>query len=355
VGGGMGWQRFVLSFAASFVGLLFVAALLVLLMNPYGNLRLTLFRDHVIMDINQRFQYPALVRSKQFDSVIMGTSDARLLHPNSLETVFGGRFANLALNAGKAWEQYRLIDLFIREVEHPKRLIMALDHAWCDQNAAVGDTTFRGFPEWIYDDNSLNDFLYMLNSKAIETSVRQLDYHLNLKPARFVAGYEVFTPEEVKYDLAKAKQKIWKGKSPPIAAINPPHVPTRDERASWQFPAVAWLNEIFARFSGDVIVVFMPVHIKAQPVPGSSAAAKESECKQRIIEIAERYNAPVIDFRIWSDITSNDSNYWDPLHYRLAIADRIVRGIERALATRTDDPKGDWLYLTGKGAKVASP
>ena len=290
------------------------------------------------------------------NSVVMGTSDARLLSPHSLENVFGGRFVNLALNAGTAWEQYRLIDLFIREVERPTTLLTALDHVWCDQDAAVGDITFRGFPEWMYDDNRFNDILYLFNGKAVETSVRQIGYHLGLKPARFVAGYEVFTPEEANYDLAKAKRKIWKGKSrQAVEAVNPPYVPTREERANWQFPAITWLNEIFSRFPGDVVVAFMPVHIRAQPVPGSLAAAKEGECKQRIIDLAQRYHAPVIDFRIWSDITSNDSNYWDPLHYRLSIADRIAGGIERALAMRKDDPNGDWLYVGGKGAEIASP
>jgi hypothetical protein len=32
----------------------------VLLMNPYGNLPPILFSEHVITDINQWFQYPAL-------------------------------------------------------------------------------------------------------------------------------------------------------------------------------------------------------------------------------------------------------------------------------------------------------
>jgi hypothetical protein len=349
------WQRFLWSLGVSFLGLLSAATILVFLMNPFGNLGLSLFREHTIMDINQRFQYPALVRSRQFDSVVMGTSDARLLNPHSLESVFGGHFANLALNAGTAWEQYRLLDLFVVEVKRPRLLLMALDHVWCNEKAAAGDVTFRGFPEWIYDDDRLNDVWYMLNIKAVETSVRRLGFLLNLKPARFVAGYEVFTPPEDKYDLAKAARKIWGADKPhAIEMIDPPYRPTPGERASWRFPALHWLDEIFRRFRGDIVVAFMPVHIRAQPVPGSLEAAKEAECKQRITDIVHRYGAPVIDFRIWSDITSTDSNYWDRLHYRVPIADRIVRGIERALATRKDDPKGDWRYIGASGIGGAS-
>ncbi|MGZ8417412.1 MAG: hypothetical protein ACXWVQ_10610 [Methyloceanibacter sp.] len=93
-------------------------------------------------------------------------------------------------------------------------------------------------------------------------------------------------------------------------------------------------------------MAFMPAHIAAQPVPGSKDAAKENECKARIAALARRYGAlPVIDFRIRSEITSNDQNYWDQLHYRLPIADRVARGIERAIATGKHDPNGDWQLI----------
>jgi hypothetical protein len=103
------------------------------------------------------------------------------------------------------------------------------------------------------------------------------------------------------------------------------------------------------------VLVFMPAHIAAQPIPGSEAAAKESECKARIARLARRHGAsPVIDFRIRSEITSNDANYWDKLHYRLAIADRLVSGIDRALTTRTPDPNGDWRLLEEPSVEEAA-
>jgi hypothetical protein len=42
--------------------------------------------------------------------------------------VFGGRFANLAMNAGLAYEQYRLSALFIREVKDRRTLVVGIDH-----------------------------------------------------------------------------------------------------------------------------------------------------------------------------------------------------------------------------------
>jgi hypothetical protein len=351
----LGWRRFVWAFLAIFGGSIALLESFIVLMNPYGNLPHLLFSEHAITDINQRFQYPALIRSGRYDSIVVGASDARLLRPDALDQAFGGRFANLAMNAAQAWEQYRLTDLFLRQVARPRMLLMGLDHVWCDEDAAEGQMTFRGFPEWMYDDNRWNDLGYMLNSTTVETSGRRFFQALGFRPARFPDGYEVFTPPESAYDKVKVRNKLWGPDGPhPIEAEVPAYVASPEERAAWQFPALAWLDEIVGRSSGRVVLAFMPAHIAAQPVPGSANAARLDECKARIADIAKRHQATLIDFEIRSEITANDANYWDRLHYRLPIADRIVNDIDRALATRKDDPNGDWRYLVGPSVAADS-
>lgn len=164
------WRGFVSVALLVFASAIVLLEVFVLLMNPYGNLPHLLFREHEITDINQRFQYPALIRSGRFDSIVIGASDARLIRPEALDGIFGGRFANLSMNAGLAWEQYQIADLFMRTVANPGTLVIALDHVWCDDNADTTRTTFRGFPESMYDDDRWNDFAYTLNSTTVELS-----------------------------------------------------------------------------------------------------------------------------------------------------------------------------------------
>ena len=76
----------------------------------------------------------------------------------------------------------------------------------------------------------------------------------------------------------------------------------------------------------------MPVHIAAQPFPGTQAADVEAECKTRIAAIGAKYGATVIDWRIPSSITRNDNNYWDGVHYRVPIATRIAGELAAAAA-----------------------
>ena len=65
-------------------------------MNPYGHLPWHAFGAHAIMDINQRFQYPAIIRSGDFNSVVIGTSTSRLLDPDRLD-------AKLGVAASRTW------------------------------------------------------------------------------------------------------------------------------------------------------------------------------------------------------------------------------------------------------------
>ena len=341
----MSWRRHLKILLGTFLGANAALYLFVLAMNPYGNLPDTLLPRHLIMDDNQRFQYPWIVRAGVYDSLIIGTSTSRLLVPKAFEAMFGGRFANVAMNSGTAWEQAQIADLFLRHAKQPGTLVVGLDYVWCVADADTNRTTVRGFPEWMYDDNRWNDLAYMYNTRSIEIAGRRLAAALWRKAPRLPEdGYEVFTPPENAYDLAKAQAKIY-GQEPrqPRPAIVPPDVPTAQERAGWRMPALGWLDQLLAAGRlRNALLVWPPVHAIAQPTPGTTAAAREAECKARVARIAARHGTPVIDFRIHSGITMVDTNYWDHLHYRVGIADRVQADIAKALATRADDPAGDW-------------
>ena len=344
----MTWSRHLTTLLGVFAGAIAALGLFVLAMNPYGNLPNTVLGEHVMMDDNQRYQYPSVVRSGRYDSLIIGTSTSRLIDPRPFAAALGGRFANVALNAGTAWEQTQFTRLFLRHQPRPHALVVGIDWVWCSQEADRERITFRGFPEWMFDDNPWNDLAYLINTRAIEIAGRRLGAALGLARARLPPdGWEIFTPPEREYDLLKAQAKIY-GDGPrlPPVPIHPPVRPDAGQRARWAFPALAWLEDLIARGRWQrVVLLFPPVHLVAQPQPGSLAAAEEAECKARIARIGAERQAPVIDFRINSEITSRDANFWDPLHYRVAIAARVAEGAVQAVQTGRHAANGDWRVL----------
>jgi hypothetical protein len=296
------------------------------------------------MDLNQRFMYPQVVRSGRYDAAIFGTSTVRLLDPRKLGGALGGRFANLGLNAGTPWEQMQLADLFLRHVPDPKVLIFGLDRTWCEQDADRKQLTFRAFPPWLYDDSRLNDYAELLNLTSLEIAGRLALHHLGLMPERIRGdGFEVFVPDEALYDLARARSHLYRERAAPPGEVVRL---TAQERAALRFPALEWLDAILARVpaSTSVILTTMPIHVASQASSGTREFALEAECKARVAALGRRHGAAALDFRLPSPVTTEDSNYWDPLHYRVGIADRIVAALAAARSGR-EAPDGFYRVL----------
>jgi len=337
-----GWRDFVGLFLTVLAGLIVGLYLFIVLVDPYGTTPFSLPLRWAIVSISQRFMYPHIVRSKRFDSVILGTSTSRLMDPEVLDRLFHVRIANLAMDSALAWEQKTMLDLFLRTVGPPKLLIIGLDGVWCEENADKNRITFRGFPAWLYDDNRWNDYPYLFNYGTLEIAVRLVGYNLGLYPERIRDdGYGVFVPPESQYDAAKAHKYIWDGV--PQRPVIPPLSPA--ERAEIKLPALDWLDALLARIPAPnlKVLAFMPVNVAAQPAPGTRQAQVEAECKLRIAAIARNRGAKLIDWRIASPMTTNDLNYWDRLHYRVPVATRIAD--ELAAATLSGQQSADYRII----------
>jgi len=237
--------------------------------------------------------------------------------------------------------------LFLRTIGPPKVLIVGLDSVWCAADADR-NLTLYGFPEWMYDDNPWNDYLYLLNMATAEIAGRMVGYQFGLTPERIrLDGYQILTPVETHYDAAKAQRGIWLGRKPQALPDTPPPVLSPEERQALPFPALPWLDAILARMPAESlkILVFVPVHVAAQPWPGSREVAVEAECKARVASIARRRGAKLIDWRIASPITRVDSNYWDRLHYRPPIADLLAKQLEDAVLQGTESTDGSYRLV----------
>lgn len=324
------WRRFSAQFIGVFAGGLAAVYLFTALIDPYHSIPFSLRMDRPIVSISQRYMYPQIVRSGRFDGVVVGSSTSRLIDPDLLNPGFGRRFANLSMDSMTAWEQKQLVSLFLREVGAPKALIVGLDVVWCSPDADRQRITPAGFPEWLYDANRWNDVLYILNSATLEIAVRLAGNKLGLYRERLRGdGFGVFVPPEEQYDLKRAQGHIWQRRAREIVPQKPAVTLSEAERAALRFPALAYLDDMLAALppETEVVLAFMPVHVAAQPVPGTRAAEIEAECKARIAAIGKSRDAIVADWRIPSSITTQDTNYWDSLHYRLPVAHRVANDL----------------------------
>jgi hypothetical protein len=322
------WRRFLGWLLGTALGGLAFVYVFVAVVDPWDMLPLSPPFARAPISTNARFSFPALARSPRFDSVIIGTSTSRMMRPAVLDGVFGARFANLAMNSASPFEQMKMLALFARTHAAPKFVMVGVDSAWCER--VPPPDLARPFPPWMYDGSRWRGYANIANLFAVQEAANQFAFLIGAKRRRYgLDGYTSFLPDDGRYDRARVDAIFasWGGD----VANRPPQPVT--------LPALPKLASGLAALppATRTILVFMPRDAGQQGVPGSDAAGVLAACKNGVTAIAGRLpGSLVVDFDIASPITEDRNHYWDPLHYRSGIADRIMQDIGGALAGRAN-------------------
>jgi hypothetical protein len=338
------WRASNRMFIGTFVGILAAIYLFVLLVDPYGVVPFSLPFERPIMS-SQRQMYPQILRTGRYDSIVVGTSTSRPLDPAALERVLGGRFSTFAMNSMTAWEQVQVIDYFRRTVAAPKALLIGVDDKWCNPNGG-DDQRDKEFPLWAYDGNRWNDFLYLLNNPTLEVAAHTVGWVLGWLPEKLREdGFEVSPPESA-YDIERARRAIYAGAGE-HRPVEPVSEASGVEPDAMTFEALRWLDESLAGLPDATrkFLVFPPVHAHALRAAGSHREAQDAECKKRVATIAHRHGAILVDWRIVSPLTVEDSHFWDPVHYRLPIAYRLIEDLGHIVNEDRESPDGSYRIL----------
>lgn len=311
-----GFARGLLLSALAVVGALYG---FVVVVDPWDTLPLSPPLPRVPISSNARFSFPALARSPRFDSVVLGTSTARLLQPVQLDPLFGARFANLAMNSATAWEQVQMLHVFLRAHPAPRAVLLDIDISWC--GGAAERLTPRPFPAWMYGGSRWVGYREMLTPYAVQEAANQFAVMTGMKRRRYgLDGYTSFVPDDSAYDPARVDAAFGRW---------PPPDPTPAAPAdSYPLPALDLLRPALDAIpaSTRVVLFFPPIHVEQQGAPGSRAAARWAACKAAVSRIADG-RASVVDLLQPSAITAARSNYWDPLHYRADVAARVAASL----------------------------
>ncbi len=328
---------FVKYFMAMALILLAVVFLFVAIVDPTDSLPLSPPFDRYPAATNQRFSYTAIARSKQFDSLILGTSTTRMLEPAKLNNGLGVKLANLSMNSATWWEQQQIFKLFLRNHNQPKLIIWGIDTIWCTPGNTGPRLTPRKFPDWLYDENKWNNYLHILNFKTIERAGKQVGILLGLRePIYGKDGYKSLNKKGTPYNIDKARVKIY-GRTtpiPPAKILAKPAIDTAT-RLKWSFPNLKTLKKSISLVNEKTRVVLMlvPYHQNALGAANGATMLKYNECKKRILEISSKLkNVDFIDFMYRSAFTSKDENYWDPLHFNEQGAKQIENALIKYIA-----------------------
>jgi len=329
------WRRFIAIILGMTAAVILCAFAFVAIVDPYDNLAFSPPWKRYRVTTNERYAFPGLIRHGRFDSAVFGTSTMMLLKPEELDKMLGGRFANLAMSYGTAWEQSQLIKFFGEHVREPvHNIVVGIDMDWCSPTKPMERLTPHPFPPWEYDEDPWNDYAHLLNTRALLHSVREVLMltHL-LRPDLQDDGYYRFTPDDSRYDPTRTHATLyygrWKAAESISAYADPPAVGARP--SDWTFPDLRLLEQALDGLPAQTrkILVFVPLHVSL--LLDAEEWAKFTHCKEAVVDIAKtRANVDVIDFMRPTPLTRNDYAYWDSVHYRVGYATKIIEAIMSA-------------------------
>jgi hypothetical protein len=246
------------------------------------------------------------------------------------------------MNNASVFEQEAIFQVFIRNHPTPKTLIFGVDHVYYKKKHYVkhiGIIKPQHFPEWMYDENLLNDLL-PYNLRTLRHAWKQFKRCTGLRAFKYrLDGYDDYSPDT--YDLDSARRLIYGSTTPkrrqPFVSeetVSP------QEIEAFRYPALEHLKRMLARLPHDTlkIVLLVPYHYYRQAVPGSREFIRLEEFKKRLAGAVCRVpKAYLLDFMIESPITSRDENYLDGLHYTAGAATLIARSMAIGVFERTED------------------
>lgn len=333
----------------------------ILLVDPFGVSPVSLIRDDSLPNANRRFVVPQIVRSGRFDSFQAGTSTMDRITPGTPERVFGGRFANVSLQAATPYETELVLASIGGNVPKLRRVLIGIDYTWCSRRPPPQYHQVIRIPEHLYRGSKLSIYANLLSLATLRLARQKLAVKLGWDKGRFTLDGNRPNLEPDRPFGPEVLARIYRGQPRPVWLAQPELGPpdtklTEKDLTAAAFPALVHLAAGLDAVppAASVIVILMAPHAVSLPEPRTSAAHELEVCKLRIAEIAAAHKAETVDMMYASRWTVDDTSFQDHIHYNYAIGDLVLDRVREAIDKKGVTADGVARYLSGKSDSRAS-
>src|SRR5262249_16126067 len=313
------WLHFVQVFVITLGTALAVIYLLILILDPYDNGRITHNIVFGVVDENPRTASASRGRDPHFDSVVIGNSRGQLLDPKRLSDGTGLSFVQLTVPGAGPQEQLTLLRWFIHHHRRIGAVLLVADQTWCTQNLVP---PAHPFPFWLYSESAFEYSMHVLDAKALDLAWRRTLLWLGLRTRSRPDGY---------WDYEAGRTWAFR----PEAPTNFSPAPTRGQNPKISFPEIELLWSTLNNLDSDVplAIVMPPVFFTELPAHDDPNADLIAQCKGALEKIAtQRPRGAFLDFEADGEIARNPENFMDEVHYRAPIARLIEARVASALS-----------------------
>lgn len=296
------------------------AIALVVVVDPFEIYHPALFYNPPYESEKQMYSMAGIARSYAYDSAIVGSSVTENCTPSVYDAALGGRFVKLCMNGGLSLDHAKIMDIAFR-THDISRVVYGLDLFAYSQyyNNQKAKT-----PDYLYDDNLLNDVQYWLNKSVLLGEIPAALSHIG-KPDP---------------DAARDRMYYWMPPSLPGEKELRNHInfekPLPEQADAARGLELAGLSMehnllpyIRAHRETTFTVFFPPYSLLYWADQAESKNFASAMAQKRLITellLAEE-NVELYDFQMYTPWTEDYDLYYDLIHYIPAVNDAIAGAI----------------------------
>ena len=271
---------------------------------------------------NERYQNPGVAKQFDYDNVIMGNSMSENFLISDAEDTFGGTTVKLTLSGFGAYEWTKILDIIQQSDKKPKNIMFNID-PYVFENAS--DELNNELPDYLYDNNVLNDANYLWNFTALRsfTSVflkNNLQHNVHDYNSVFVWGKDMPHGRDI---TLNNYQRPEKSKSIPDSKQ---YVQDADKVIGYLMPYIDSMKDTnFVFFYSPFSMLYWDGQNRQNAIEARKASYIAA-CEKLI-------SCSNVDVYCWADdemlnIMSNLDNYRDEAHYSADISKIILARIK---------------------------
>lgn len=162
-------KTYLISCLAGIVAMILLVSSFVYFVDPYFQYHVPRKELAYNMEMNSFAYYNAgIAKNFSYDTIVTGSSMSRAMQPSYIDKIFGGKTVKLSMAEARGIDYKTLFSTVENNVEL-KTIIMGLDTF-----AFVVDKDYSAYdkPMYLYDDNILNDTLYLANMDGVVESLK---------------------------------------------------------------------------------------------------------------------------------------------------------------------------------------
>ena len=278
----------------------------------------------------ERYQDPGIAKNFQYDTVVIGTSMVQNFSPKYISEKLGMDAVKLSMAGSSIYEQNLILNLAIKS-KKAENVLWGLDYSsFAGKPGRVRDEDVE-FPYYLYDNNFLNDYKYLINSNTsemvIDAVIRKAKGDSNYNEKEALEEYSNWS----KYAVFK-KENALKGYFDLLSDPKFKEVTTDFDWTNLQWNADNRMISVIKN-NPDVnfYLFFTPCSVLSHKYYYEKSPylfENELKLKKYIVTNLSQYkNVKIYDFQAIDDINLNLSLYKDQSHYNEKVNQYVIDSI----------------------------